>query len=552
MPIRVVENIAPPLEEDFEELLKRGDAFLKEGDLEKAKWCFERAKEKGREHFILWNGLGVLAYHRGSYKEAEKLLRRAVALNPEYAEGWNNLGAAYFAQKKFSDAKAAFARALKLCPDLRDAQENFLWISQKIFGASFPSLSLCMIARNEEKNLPRVLSSVQGLVDEIVLVDTGSSDRTPEIARSFGARVYHFAWCDDFAAARNEALKYARGEWILVLDADDEMDRGDLARLRALLSVTDATGLMLPIRSPLDPEGRNVMTNYLVRVFRKDPRIRFRRRIHETVEGVIVSLGGIIHRLTTISILHHGYKDAGRVTEKVNERNFRILLEALRENPKDPDILAYLGKAYLFRGEKKIARALFEKMLKISQGKGFLALSTHLDLAFMEEDVEKALEYLKKVEDIDPYLPDLWYVYGKVYQKGEKWQEALEAFEKVTSVDTTKSTSLMTFFRVDVADLYVSLAQCAAMVGDKDKAESYARKALEYFPDNPGVLNNLAVALIESGRFDEAEEYLEKAVALSPRDGTVLGNFLQLLVEKGNIEKAKAYLLRLKENLENR
>lgn len=551
MAIRVQGEVFSGSEEDFEELLRKGDAFLKEGNFEEAERCFLKAKAFGKEHFILLNGFGVLAYHRKSCKEAEKLLRRAVELNPAYAEGWNNLGAAYFAQGKFSDAKAAFARALKLCPDLRDAQENFLWICQEIFRTSFPSLSLCMIAKDEEENLPRVLSSVHGLVDEIILVDTGSSDRTPDIARSFGAQVYHFAWCDDFAAARNEALKHARGEWILVLDADDEMDRGELRRLRALLSVSDATGLMLPIRSPLDPEGRNVMTNYLVRVFRNDPRIRFRRRIHETVEGAILSLGGTIHRLTTISILHHGYKESGKVSYKVTERNFQMLLAALRENPKDPAILAYLGKTYLFRGETKIARALFEKMLRLSGGSGFFALSTYLDLAFMEEDEAKALEYLKKAEGMDPHLPDLWYVYGKVYQRNGRWQEAFEAFEKVLTVDAAQSTSLMTFFRIDVADLYVSLSQCAAMVGDEEKAEYYSRKALEYFPNDPAVLNNLAVSLIQKDRLDEAEAYLERALSLNPKDGTVFGNLLQLLVEKGDIEKAKTYLLRLRERLGN-
>ncbi|MCS7242654.1 tetratricopeptide repeat protein [Candidatus Caldatribacterium sp.] len=547
--VQGTQKVLPLSQEDGEELLKRGDALLKEGKFKEAEQCFRQAQEKVQEHFILLNGLGTLAYHRKAYKEAEKLLHRAITLNPEYAEGWNNLGAVYFAQGKFSDAKAAFSRALRLCPDLRDAQENLLHVYREVFKTPLPSLSLCMIARNEEANLLRVLSCVRGLVDEIVLVDTGSSDRTPEIAASFGARVYHFAWCDDFAAARNEALRYAQGEWILVLDADDEMERNDLLRLKAVLSVTDAMGFMLPIRSPLDPHGRNVMTNYLVRVFRNDSRIRFKRRIHETVEGVILSLGGKIYRLTTVSILHHGYKESGKVVEKISHRNSRILLEAFRENPKDSDILTYLGKAYLFQGKTRVARALFEKALKLSQGVGFFALTTYLDLAFMEEDIEKALAYLKRAEEMDPYLPDLWYVYGKVYQKAGRWEEALEAFEKVHTVDTRKSTSLMTFFRVDVVDLYLSLAQCAVMVGDREKAEHYSHKALAVAPNDPGVLNNLAVLLIQENRFDEAEEYLEKALEYSPKDGTILGNLLQLLVEKGDFDKAKAYLLRLRENL---
>ena len=82
-------------------------------------------------------------------------------------------------------------------------------------------LSLCAIAKNEEAALPKCLSSVKGVVDEIVLLDTGSSDRTVEIALDIGAKVYNFDWCNDFSAARNEALKYVQGDWVLVLDADE-------------------------------------------------------------------------------------------------------------------------------------------------------------------------------------------------------------------------------------------------------------------------------------------------------------------------------------------
>jgi Flp pilus assembly protein TadD len=105
------------------------------------------------------------------------------------------------------------------------------------------------------------------------------------------------------------------------------------------------------------------------------------------------------------------------------------------------------------------------------------------------------------------------------------------------------------FFRVDFADLHVALAQCAAMTGDEEKAERYARRAFEHCPEDPGVLNNLAVALIRRGRAEEAEEYLERALRLDPGNGTILGNLLQLLVEEGKIDRAKSYLVRLRENL---
>src|SRR5690242_19447443 len=106
-------------------------------------------------------------------------------------------------------------------------------------AAARPFISACLIVKNEEDNLARCLGSVASAVDEIVLVDTGSTDRTVEIAEQFGARVFHFTWCDDFSAARNESLRHARGEWILWVDGDDELVEAQPDALRTLCSRTD-------------------------------------------------------------------------------------------------------------------------------------------------------------------------------------------------------------------------------------------------------------------------------------------------------------------------
>ena len=97
-------------------------------------------------------------------------------------------------------------------------------------------VSLCMIVKNEEYYLPRCLSSVNNIVDEVIIVDTGSTDKTVEIAKSFGAKVYFFPWNNNFSEARNESLKYASKEWILILDADDELYTEDQKNLIALLN----------------------------------------------------------------------------------------------------------------------------------------------------------------------------------------------------------------------------------------------------------------------------------------------------------------------------
>ena len=110
----------------------------------------------------------------------------------------------------------------------------------------FPSLSVCMIVKDEEENLPRLLTSIKGLADEVIVVDTGSKDNTVRIAKDFGAKVYHFPWCDDFSAARNESLKYATKDFILWLDGDDEVKETEHHKIRAHLRETSGRRCVPP------------------------------------------------------------------------------------------------------------------------------------------------------------------------------------------------------------------------------------------------------------------------------------------------------------------
>ncbi|MEW5768502.1 MAG: glycosyltransferase family 2 protein [bacterium] len=114
-----------------------------------------------------------------------------------------------------------------------------------------PTISLCMIVRDEEEQLPRCLESVKGLVDEIIVVDTGSKDKTMEIAHSFDARVYKHPWENDFSAARNISLSYAKSDWILILDADEELEREDIPKIWQLLRSEECEGLTFAVYSQL-------------------------------------------------------------------------------------------------------------------------------------------------------------------------------------------------------------------------------------------------------------------------------------------------------------
>jgi Glycosyl transferase family 2 len=207
------------------------------------------------------------------------------------------------------------------------------------------SLSLCVIARDEEADIGRCLASVRGFVPEIVVVDTGSSDQTVAIAESYGARVIRVTWTDDFAAARNRSLAEATGSAALVLDADEELATTDMAREHVEKALADEPtwGWQLRVRN-LSPPGEMVEYTdvFMTRLLRLRPDVRYESRIHEQVAPSILRAGGRVGRLE-LTIVHHGYARKTAQGESRAARNVRALEALVVERPDDPYVHYQLG-----------------------------------------------------------------------------------------------------------------------------------------------------------------------------------------------------------------
>jgi tetratricopeptide (TPR) repeat protein len=209
-------------------------------------------------------------------------------------------------------------------------------------------VSLCMIVKNEEAGLPTCLASAAGLVDEIVIVDTGSTDRTCALAASYGARVYPFPWVDDFSAARNESLRHAAGDWIFWLDGDewiDEANRVHLSGLIASLGNDNAAYVMtqrcLRQSSLTGPATAATKDVEQIRLFRRLPGVHWQYRVYEQVLPSVQRLGGVV-RPTSIILQHPGYEDPTVHRCKI-ERNLRLARLDLAEHPESPYINYTLG-----------------------------------------------------------------------------------------------------------------------------------------------------------------------------------------------------------------
>ena len=225
-------------------------------------------------------------------------------------------------------------------------------------------VSLCMIAKNEAANLPACLGSVAGLVDEIVVVDTGSTDNTREVAARLGARVFDFAWVDDFAAARNESLRRATGAWIFWLDGDEWLDEPNQQRFRELrdnLKEENAAYVMTQ-QSVSDPATGETSVFTQVRLFRNHPSLRWRYRVHEQILPALEEAGARI-AWTDVVIQHAGYEEPVLYRRK-QERNLRLLKLQDAERPDDPLTLFNLGLTYHVLGQAADATAYWRRSLE--------------------------------------------------------------------------------------------------------------------------------------------------------------------------------------------
>jgi len=196
-------------------------------------------------------------------------------------------------------------------------------------------LSVCLIAKNEEANLKRVLGSVKPVADEIVLTDTGSTDRTIEFAKAFGARVCHFQWCDDLSAARNHCYSQAQGEWIFWIDCDEELLSESADEMKQCLMRKDVFAYLI-LRQDLKDLSRPELYSemWLPRLFRNHKEIHLRGRHHEQFEPSLANLAAKEEQVvetSEIRIRHYGFAGPGRADKF--KRDVKLLELELQERP---------------------------------------------------------------------------------------------------------------------------------------------------------------------------------------------------------------------------
>lgn len=305
---------------------------------------------------LLLDHAGIALYELGARKGAVELFEAALRLDPQLPHTTRNLERARVRRAVPPHLPASVAARL------RGLEAAALRIAPRARPAAGLRISLCMIVRDEEEMLPRSLAAAAEAVDEIVVIDTGSRDRTVEIARSFGATVIEREWTGSFAAARNASIEAASGDWLLFLDADEVLHPADGPLLRELAGRTWREAFYLVETNHTGEVGDGTaVTHNALRLFRNRPEYRFEGRVHEQIAHRLPS--GLPERLepTEIRVDHYGYLGAVRDAKEKSRRNIELLRRQLgASSGADPFLHFNLGSELAAAGDAVAACEQFE------------------------------------------------------------------------------------------------------------------------------------------------------------------------------------------------
>jgi GT2 family glycosyltransferase/Flp pilus assembly protein TadD/glycosyltransferase involved in cell wall biosynthesis len=482
---------------------------------------------------VLLNFAGVLLFELTQAAAAAELFEAALRLDPALPSAADNLAAAR-AQSVSLDRPGAAkltARAHAVATAARSTHGL--------------TLSLCMIVKDEEEMLPGCLAAARDAVDEIVVVDTGSTDNTVAIAEQFGAKVVHFPWNGSFADARNVSIDHATGDWIVYLDADEHLDPDSAPALRALLGKTwrEAFYLHETNYTGADTAG-SAVAHPAMRVFRNRSEYRFEGRIHEQKTRLMPTYLPERFELTAIQLRHYGYLKT-RVAARDKSRRNLELLEAEARESSSPFLAFNLGSEHQMRGDWQSAAASFDEAWTSLHGEpewhtaGFAPLMAVRTSRARREcgRIAEARKLLDEAIGIWGDYTDLHFELAVCAQAEGDLADAERILRHCLELGDAPGRYAATVGLGSHVALGV-LGEIAEARGDRAGAEARYREALDAYPAFTAPVVPLAALLVENGHPSDAEGILRRTLEHSPGNDAARVALLQSLIAQRRYAEA--------------
>lgn len=345
-------------------------------------------------------------------------------------------------------------------------------------------ISLCMIVKNEEKVLDRILSKAKLFSDEIIIVDTGSTDKTIDIAKKYTHKIYPFKWCDDFAKARNFSFAKATCDYIMWLDADDYITDENVQKISDIKKAKhDCDIFMFRYAINWDNEGKPTFEYYRERIVKNDPKFLWKGWVHEAI-----TLQGNI-KYFDITIEHRKVEH-----ERDKSRNLKIYEKHINNSEK----LDARGRFYYSRElyfNNKIDEAIVSFDLYLKECKGYLPniIDAHLMLSkcyVIKSQLDEAKNILIESIKFAPPNGEICCALGDIYQKQNNISSSIFWYTTATFCPINMENG--GFVQKDYYDFipYLQLSCLYYMLGNKDKFAEYHEKAKGIKPTHPSIINN--------------------------------------------------------------
>lgn len=384
-------------------------------------------------------------------------------------------------------------------------------------------ISLCMITKDEEDFLPQCLDSVKALADEIIIVDTGSTDRTVDIAGKYGAKVFHHPWEDDYSKHRNQSISYATGNWILIMDADEVIAARDIEKIKHIINSVKTDGFEFILRNydtQLFANSTLTTNDYeevkglpgfipvnLIRLFKNDQDIYFTGKVHETVSQSFRQSQKTSHN-TGIPIHHYGRLRKDH-TKRKQELYLSLGEKRLKESPHDQIAYKGLAEQYLELNMLDKALEVLNRGCSIFPDIVELRFDRGLALDRLTRYDEAKLEYQSVLERKPDHAGALHNL-AQIYFFENKFKTAIEMLDRGINMG------------LRLPNLFFLLGRAYEAVGSSEMAILNYDRALGIQPDYPNINCHKAVVYLNGKMYDAALNALEKEIEIK---GNLVGAY---------------------------
>jgi glycosyltransferase involved in cell wall biosynthesis len=497
--------------------------------------------------------IGIAHHELGEDSRCRDALNRAAETAPDPVAALRAAGIYFFNRKDYERSREYLERVLAEKPGDETAEKLLREIPAAPGPAKRePAITCCMIVKNEEAFLRKCLESVKPYVDEIVIVDTGSTDATVSIAREFTEKVYIHPWEGSFSKARNQALAYVTGDWVFQIDGDEELTAGSGEAIRdAVRGAGDADALLVNIVS-IYGGGSKRSSHSFERLFRNNGVIHYEGIVHNRVVGFRTL------RQTRVELMHYGYNlEEKKANEKIL-RTTELLKRQICENPDDPMPHHYLGVAYLSQSRFEEASRESALAIRLAEARGddhplYIWSHHNAAMAFLRMgNLDRAEEFSRLALEKHPDHLDSLYTLAFVHAERGEWQQAAERgmqylrVHRVLEEHPDRAGLIMNATLGDIGSMHLILGHASLALGRPEAMERHYRDACGIVDAAWKVWHDVALHHMErSGDLRLARESLSKALAAAPEEPLVWYQLARLSGLEGQRGEERYYLEKL-------